>query len=55
LAWIERNDNAFNNESWPAHKRQKLIWDALMDYGRIAWAKCMMKLSKHVPTKKINT
>jgi len=55
LAWIERNDKAFNNESWPAHKRQKLIWDALMDYGRIAWAMCMMKLSKHVPTKKINT
>jgi len=54
LAWIERNGEAFNNGSWPAHKRHNLTWDALVDYGRIACAKCM-NLCKHVPIEKINT
>jgi hypothetical protein len=55
LAWIERNGKAFNNGSWPAHKRHKLIWDALVDYGRTAWAKCMNLLCKYVLIEKINT
>jgi len=28
-------------------KKQKLIWDVLMDYEKVAWVKCM-KLCKHV-------
>jgi len=48
--WIirtKRNGKTFNNESWPTHKKQKLIWDVLMDYEKVAWVKCM-KLCKHV-------
>ncbi len=35
--WIECNDLVFNNERWNVVKIHKVIWDALLDYGRVAW------------------
>jgi hypothetical protein len=33
--WIEWNDLVFNNERWNVGKIHKIIWDALLDYGRV--------------------
>ncbi len=34
--WIEHNDLVFNNVRWDGFRIQKAIWDALLDYGRVA-------------------
>jgi hypothetical protein len=52
VIWIERNGKAFNNENWHVHKRQKFIWDVLVDCGSATWAKCV-KLFKHVLIKEM--
>ncbi len=50
--WIERNDLVFNNERWNVVKIHKVIWDALLDYGRVAWNRCMKLILKTPRTKK---
>ncbi len=52
--WIEWNDLVFNNERWNVIKIHKVIWDALLDYGRAAWNRCM-RLIKKIPKIKKQT
>jgi hypothetical protein len=42
----------FNNERWNVVKIQKVIWDALLDYGRAAWNRCMRLIRKILRAKK---
>jgi hypothetical protein len=42
----------FNNERWNVVKIHKVIWDALLDYGRVAWNRCMKLIKKTPRTKK---
>jgi hypothetical protein len=51
--WIEQNDLVFNNERWNVVKIHKVIWDALLDYSRAAWNRCM-KLIRKTPRAKKN-
>jgi hypothetical protein len=44
--WIEWNDLVFNNERWNVVKIHKVIWDALFDYGRVAWSRCTRLIRK---------
>ncbi len=44
--WIEWNDLVFNNERWNVGKIHKVIWDALLDYGRVVWNRCMRLIRK---------
>ncbi len=44
--WIEWNDLVFNNERWNVGKIHKIIWDALLDYGRVVWNTCMRLIKK---------
>ncbi len=50
--WIEPNDLVFNNERWNVAKIHKIIWDALLDYGRVAWNRCMRLIIKTLKTLK---
>jgi hypothetical protein len=50
--WIEPNDLVFNNERWNVAKIHKIIWDALLDYGRGAWNRCMRLIIKTLKTLK---
>jgi hypothetical protein len=36
----------FNNERWNVVKIHKVIWIALLDYGRVAWNRCMRLIRK---------
>jgi len=45
--YIERNDLVFNNERWNVFKIHKVIWDALLDYGKATWNKCMKLIKKN--------
>jgi len=40
-------DLVFNNEKWNVGKIHKVIWDALFDYGRAAWNRCMRLIKKN--------
>ncbi len=40
MTWIEHNDLMFNNKRWNLNKVHKVIWDALLDYGKVAWNTC---------------
>ncbi len=44
--WIEWNDLVFNNQRWNVVKIHKVIWDALLDYGRAAWNICVKLIIK---------
>jgi hypothetical protein len=44
--WIEWNDLVFNNKRWNVGKIHKVIWDALLDYGRVVWNRCMRLIRK---------
>jgi hypothetical protein len=44
--WIGQNNLVFNNERWSVDKVHKVIWDALLDYGRAAWNRCMRPIRK---------
>jgi hypothetical protein len=44
--WIECNDLIFNNVRWDGCRIQKAIWDAGLDYGRVAWRWCVKKTSQ---------
>ena len=50
--WIERNDRVFNLERWHKSKSKHLIWDNLISYAKVAWAKVVkyVKVSTY-PTK----
>jgi len=50
--WIEWNDLVFNNERWNVVKIHKVIWDALLDYGRAAWNRCTRLIEKFPKMKK---
>jgi hypothetical protein len=50
--WIERNDLVFNNKRWNVVKIHKVIWDALFDYGMVAWNRCMKLIRKPIGAKK---
>ncbi len=50
--WIERNDLVFNNKRWNVVKIHKIILDALLDYGRAAWNRCMKLIRKPLGQKK---
>ncbi len=52
ILWIEWNDLVFNNEKWNVGKIHKIIWDALLDYGRVVWNRCMWLLKKPLPGEK---
>jgi hypothetical protein len=41
--WIDCNDLVFNNVRWDGCRIQKTIWDALLDYGHVAWRWCVKK------------
>jgi hypothetical protein len=43
----------FNNKRWNVVKIHNVIWDALLDYGRVAWNRCM-RLIRKTPKPKIN-
>jgi hypothetical protein len=44
--WIVHNDLVFNNARWNVGKIHKVIWDAVFDYGRAAWNRCMRLIRK---------
>ncbi len=44
--WIECNNLIFNNVRWDGCRIQKAIWDAGLDYGRVAWRWCVKKISQ---------
>lgn len=37
--WIERNGKVFNWEHWHDSKMKQLIWDDLIMYAKVAWAR----------------
>ena len=39
IIWIEHNDGMFNQEQWDESKMKHLIWDNLIMYAKIAWAR----------------
>jgi hypothetical protein len=43
----------FNDEKWNVVKIHKVIWDALLDYGKVAWNR-YMKLIEKTPRVKTN-
>ncbi len=47
--WIEHDDLMFNNKRWNLNNVHKVIWDAFLDYGKVAWNTCV-KLIKHMST-----
>ena len=49
LLWIiqkQRNDLIFNSFYWSVEKTQHIVWDALLNYGRIEWQRALPRLSK---------
>ncbi len=47
ILWSEWNDLVFNNKRWNVVKIRKVIWDALLDYGRVVWNRCMKLIRKN--------
>lgn len=45
--WIERNDKVFNDVSWPPAKLMQVVWDGIIDYGRIEWTKVKLRRISH--------
>ena len=39
--WILRNNNIFNHKRWQHSQAINLVWQGLMDYTQITWAKCL--------------
>jgi hypothetical protein len=39
-------------ERWNVVKIHKAIWDALLDYGKVAWNKCMRLIRKNPRARK---
>jgi hypothetical protein len=50
--WIEWNDLVFNNKRWNVVKIHKVIWDALLVYGRANWNRCMKPIRKTLRAEK---
>ena len=44
--WLERNNCAFNNQSWPPSRLMQLIWTNILDYGRVEWD-CINRASRN--------
>jgi hypothetical protein len=39
IIWVARNDRTFNHNHWPTISVESAIWNGLIEYGKIAWAK----------------
>jgi hypothetical protein len=47
--WLARNDVVFNKTYWSEPKFHHYIWEQLLDYGRLEWAKTLQKLKSAPP------
>lgn len=37
IVWRQWNDLILNNKAWPIEKMHHVVWDALLDFGRLEW------------------
>jgi hypothetical protein len=37
ISWLDRNAFSFNHDNWSREKTQALIWEAVVNLGRMAW------------------
>jgi hypothetical protein len=44
--WIERNHASFNDQKWLSQKVERVIWKSLLNYGRVAWGRCLWTIRK---------
>jgi hypothetical protein len=36
----------FKNEKWHAHKLKKVIWEALLNFNKTTWDRCVKMIKK---------
>ena len=44
--WLSGNAKVFDGSSWPDPKSRNFLWEALLDYGRIAWKKTLIEVKR---------
>lgn len=52
--WLVRNDVVFNRVFWSEQRIHMRIWEQLLDYGRLEWAKTLKKLCSAPPEQHSN-
>jgi exonuclease III len=52
--WLARNDVVFNKVFWTEQRIHMHIWEQLLDYGRLEWAKTLKKLGSAPPEQHSN-
>jgi hypothetical protein len=51
VIWVFWNQLVFNHQRWPRAHVTQMIWQGLVEYGRIAWLKCRTAIAKKPATK----
>ena len=47
IIWRQRNDQVLNALPRPVAKIHQVVWDSLLDYGRLEWQQTLMDLEKN--------
>ena len=44
IIWCQHNNLACNASQWPLEKTHLVVWDSLLDYGRLEWQRTLHDL-----------
>jgi hypothetical protein len=52
--WLARNDVVFHRTFWNENHIKQYVWEQLLDYGRLEWAKTLKKHNAAPPDQRLN-